>query len=77
MKNIKILLLIFTISIFGCTTKEYISNKQPDQNEHLVLSTLWMETSAEVKALQLQAYNIAQFRIEQYVKNNNLKETKL
>lgn len=36
-----------------------------DLNEQLVLGVLWVERSAEYKALCLQAYNIAKFRLDQ------------
>jgi len=41
-------------------------------NEHMVLATLWSQISGENKALQLQAFNIAKFKIEDYLNGNQL-----
>ncbi|MGO2232637.1 5'-nucleotidase, lipoprotein e(P4) family [Marinomonas sp. UCMA 3892] len=37
-----------------------------DLNEQLVMSTLWMQASAEYKALSYQAFNLAKMQFDQY-----------
>ena len=37
-----------------------------DLNEQLVMSTLWMQASAEYKALSYQAFNLAKIQFDQY-----------
>ncbi|MBU1295977.1 MAG: 5'-nucleotidase, lipoprotein e(P4) family, partial [Gammaproteobacteria bacterium] len=36
-----------------------------DLNEQLVMSTLWMQASAEYKALSYQAFNLAKMQFDQ------------
>ncbi len=66
LKNTRPFLLLAFISIaffvFNC------SNKNPDaskssKNEHLVMSVLYVQTAAEVRALCYQAFNIAKLRL--------------
>src|SRR3712207_78182 len=40
---------------------------QKDLNEHLVMAELWMQTSAEYRALCYQAYNTAKLIVDQNV----------
>jgi 5'-nucleotidase (lipoprotein e(P4) family) len=68
----KFLLILFSITYLSCSSYQAVSEPPMDQNERFVLATLWMETAAECKALQLQAYNLARYRIEDYIKKNRL-----
>jgi len=53
----------FSLPAFAHDT-EY-SNK--DLNEQLVMSTIWMQASAEYKALSYQAFNLAQMQFDRYL----------
>lgn len=58
-------LIIFIIIIpflSGCATDK--SEKQLNNNDGLLLSVLWYQKSAEMKALYLQSYNIATMSLE-------------
>ena len=46
---------------------------KPNRNEHLVMSVLWFQRSAEAKALYYQAFNIARLRIDE---NSRTKATR-
>jgi 5'-nucleotidase (lipoprotein e(P4) family) len=71
--KIRTLLVIITLSFFSCSSYDPVTKKtQSDNNERFVLATLWMELSAEYKALQFQAYNLARYKIEQYISHNKL-----
>lgn len=63
-----LIFLVFILNVFfiSCTEKtpnaEYT---QRDLNEQLVLSILWMQTSAEYRALCYQTYNLAKINLDQ------------
>lgn len=46
------------------------AHKQPNSQEHLLASTLWVQNAGEAKALYLQAYNIARLRLDQDLEQN-------
>ena len=41
------------------------SEQTPSRNEHMVMSVLWFQASAEMRALSYQAFNVAKMRIDQ------------
>ena len=41
-----------------------------DLNEQLVMATLWMQTSAEYRALCYQAFNLARMNLEAFLKSH-------
>jgi len=69
MKNHKfIAFLLIILTIVGSSCKMNPVNDQVTQipsNENLVIATLYYQRAAEVKALYLQAYNIAGLRLDQ------------
>ncbi len=69
MKNQKtILSLIFVIALMSGACKMNQAQEQVknvSSNENLVMATLYYQRAAEMKALSLQAYNIARLRLDQ------------
>jgi len=63
--NVFMLAIIIFIGLFSCSEssckKEYT---QKDLNEQLVLATMWMQTSAEYRALCYQTYNLAKMNLD-------------
>ena len=41
------------------------------QNIEMIYSVLWQKTSAEYRALAYQAYNLAQFRLQEELKKSS------
>jgi 5'-nucleotidase (lipoprotein e(P4) family) len=64
-KNLVVFVFIFNIVLVSCIKKtpnaEYT---QKDLNEQLVLATLWIQTSAEFRALCYQTYNLAKMNLD-------------
>ena len=69
-KPITILTVLISAAIIFCgfiscsessATKEYT---QKDLNEQLVMATMWMQTSAEYRALCYQTFNLAQMNLD-------------
>ena len=48
-------------------TKETQAYTTQDLNEQLVMATLWMQTSAEFRALCYQAFNLARMNLEAFL----------
>jgi 5'-nucleotidase (lipoprotein e(P4) family) len=72
MSKVRLLIVLSGFIFFNCSHYEAVLNENKTDNEHFVLATLWMQTSAECKALQIQAFNLARYRIEQYLENYEL-----
>ena len=64
----KSFLLFITLSVLslGVFAQNNIS-----ENEHLTMSTLWFQKSAEMKALYYQAFNLAQLRLDQKLQDSD------
>jgi 5'-nucleotidase (lipoprotein e(P4) family) len=82
MKNVKskasIIIIISLIMIFFCqqfVIAEKYSTK--DLNEQLVMATLWMQKSAEYRALCYQSFNLAKMMLDQRLKKFVSKKKKL
>lgn len=61
MKKIFVLGIIITFLTVSCSTKDEPANTQ----DHLIMSVLWYQKSAEMKALYHQSFNWAKYRVEQ------------
>lgn len=58
--------VLFVFGVIG------FSHSIPDlsRNEHMVLSVLWFQTAAEMRALSYQSFTIARMRIDQDIASN-------
>jgi len=69
MKNQKFTFTLFLVIILissSCkVNQEQTQVKNAGSNENLVMATLYYQRAAEMKALSLQAYNIARLRLDQ------------
>jgi 5'-nucleotidase (lipoprotein e(P4) family) len=73
--HIGILTIVLVLCVFlfngplfaeGKAQREYTAE---DLNEQLVMAALWMQTSAEYRALCYQAFNLAQMNLDQFLKD--------
>ena len=60
----RILILFILIFLSACSTSQDNNTSAPD-SEQLVMSTLWYQHSAEMRALYYQAFNLAEFRVKE------------
>ncbi len=59
------LVTVLLTSIFSCSDNAKNSNYTvADLNEQLVMATLWMQNSAEYRALCYQTYNLAKMNLD-------------
>ena len=69
MKNQKFTFTLFLVIILMSSSckvnQEQAQVKNAGSNENLVMATLYYQRAAEMKALSLQAYNIARLRLDQ------------
>jgi 5'-nucleotidase (lipoprotein e(P4) family) len=64
-KNLKTYSFLLIIILSSCSVSDH---KSPD-SEQMVMSTLWYQRSAEMRALYYQAFNLAEMRVEQAMEN--------
>ncbi|MBI4429022.1 MAG: 5'-nucleotidase, lipoprotein e(P4) family [Ignavibacteriales bacterium] len=65
-------LLLLPVTFFRLSQQQIANTR----NEHLVMSVLWFQTSAEMRALSYQAFNIAKMRIDHDIATNKRKRKK-
>ena len=72
--KIMIPVLLLVLLLGGCATmKKYTAEQAAgmystqDLNEQLVMATLWMQSSAEFKALSYQAFNVAAMNLDSFL----------
>ncbi len=72
MERFCVLFLMIVVN-FGCLQRENpeISSKSYNQ-DYSILATLWIQNSAEYRALVYQAFNIARLRLDMDLQNKNL-----
>lgn len=58
----------------GCAAKAPTGYSKKDFNEQLVMATLWVQTSAEYRALCYQAYNVARATLDKDLRENPTKK---
>lgn len=73
MKRIIVLGLLMGVLISSCNQKE--QKKEITQQDHLIMSVLWYQKSAEMRALYYQGFNLAKMQLGDKVKLMNA-ETK-
>ncbi len=76
--KISVCLFILTFALSSCNFQradKVQDNENILKNEHLIMSALYQQKSAEYRALSYQAYNIAKLRLDEYlkIKNDSLK----
>lgn len=65
-------LFIIAPFFYSCSIKHNISNSLPENQDPLLLSVLWFQKSAEMRALYYQGYNIAKTSLtEKLVRSDN------
>ncbi|HRW61900.1 MAG TPA: 5'-nucleotidase, lipoprotein e(P4) family [Bacteroidales bacterium] len=67
MKNLVLILTGILFFNSSCTVNK---QKQDNAQDHLIMSVLWYQKSAEMKALYYQGFNIAQLRMDFYIAND-------
>ncbi|HAL65859.1 MAG TPA: 5'-nucleotidase, lipoprotein e(P4) family [Bacteroidales bacterium] len=60
----KLLIVSLCIIMVACQVTKKSSVHEHDDNEHLIMATLWFQQAAEVRALYYQAYNLAHLQLE-------------
>ncbi|HAN18323.1 MAG TPA: 5'-nucleotidase, lipoprotein e(P4) family [Bacteroidales bacterium] len=73
MKKIIILVISGTVLFYSC--KKNTVEKEITSQDHLIMSVLWYQQSAEMKALYYQGFNLAKFKLNEKVVNSGT-ETK-
>ena len=70
------ILILLVYLTFSCTTSDSDPGKKSgasvaeNSQEHLLMSVLWYQKSAEMRAAYYQAFNWAKIKIENHIKNN-------
>ena len=67
MKKYALIIVGVIILLNSCKQNSFDESKSQD---HLIMSTLWYQTSTEMKALYHQAFNIAKLRVDMDLQNN-------
>jgi 5'-nucleotidase (lipoprotein e(P4) family) len=73
LKNKEFLMALLIIILNSCNIP---SNIQKKYSDYLVQPVLWYQKSDEMKALYFQAYNLARWRVEEYLKTANPNQKK-
>jgi len=60
--TLAVYLLLATFFLNACTASK--QKESANQNEHLVMATLYLQTAAEARALRYQAFNLATLRLD-------------
>jgi len=67
MKNLVLILTGILFLNSSCTLNK---QEQDNSQDHLIMSVLWYQKSAEMKALYYQGFNIAQLRMDLFLTND-------
>ncbi|MCX6334829.1 MAG: 5'-nucleotidase, lipoprotein e(P4) family [Bacteroidia bacterium] len=70
MKKIAGILIASTL-FFSCAVKRPVDLTKSENQDPLILSVLWFQKSAEMKALYYQGYNIAERSLSEKLQNRN------
>jgi len=71
MKKIIISLIILLFHVSCKENNLKVEYTQKDLNEQLSLATMWMQTSAEYRALCYQTYNLAKMNLDKFLSTEN------
>ena len=63
-----VMVAVAFIAVGGQTQAKGPAYTTQDLNEQLVMATLWMQTSAEFRALCYQAFNLAKMNLDVFLK---------
>jgi len=74
-KNSYVLFLFSVLILISCSEKK-VENwySQKDLNEQLVMAAIYVQTSAEYRALCYQAFNLAKMNLDETLKNDKSKK---
>ncbi|MFO7827087.1 MAG: 5'-nucleotidase, lipoprotein e(P4) family [Bacteroidales bacterium] len=72
MKNTLTIFIVLSLLLVSCNKTDEPQNTQ----DHLMMSVLWYQKSAEMKALYYQAFNLAKLRLDQELAENNSERQK-
>jgi 5'-nucleotidase (lipoprotein e(P4) family) len=73
--NSMVAIFLIVFMLVSCQENKSKSEySQKDLNEQLVLATLWMQTSAEYRALCYQTFNLAQMNLDKVLKQKKSKK---
>lgn len=73
-KNKIIFLIALTIGVFATSCKQNTVIEHVSTNEKLIFATLFVQQSAEFKALSYQAYNIGRLQLDKAITENKGKK---
>ncbi|HNQ60328.1 MAG TPA: 5'-nucleotidase, lipoprotein e(P4) family [Bacteroidales bacterium] len=60
----KFLIVLLCLVMAACQVTKKSSIQGHDDNDHLIMATLWFQQAAEVRALYYQAFHLAQLQLE-------------
>ncbi|OFX82759.1 MAG: 5'-nucleotidase, lipoprotein e(P4) family [Bacteroidetes bacterium GWF2_33_16] len=69
MKKGLVFLILFGLILLSCKQAEV--NKEKTEQDHLIMSVLWYQKSAEMRALYYQGFNLAKMRLNEKVLSLN------
>ncbi len=75
MKKILIFNCLFIIFL-SCKEKEIKNNNKISESEHLIMSVVWFQKSAELKAIFYQTYAMAKMSLEKNISESKSKKKK-
>ncbi|WP_321319687.1 5'-nucleotidase, lipoprotein e(P4) family [Labilibaculum sp.] len=64
MRKLFFALAAFSILISSCSKPQDSKKQENNQNEHLVMATLWFQRASECRALYYQAFNMAKLSLD-------------
>ena len=67
MKNLLVSIALISFLLQSCQIPK---QKEENLQDHLIMSVLWYQKSAEMKALYYQGFNIAKMRLDMYLTND-------
>lgn len=62
-----IFIILFLVNFYSCSSRVHLHGDQ----EHKVLSTLWMQSSAEFSALSYELFNLAALKLDRVRRNKS------
>ncbi len=70
MRKISFALVAISILISSCSKKLDSPKQESNENEHLVMATLWFQRASECRALYYQAFNMAKLSLDNQLATN-------
>ena len=69
MKRSITIISLFVVLLSACTSHDCHEHANVNSNEHMLYATIYQQHAAEVRALQQQAFNIAEYRLNDFLKS--------